>query len=108
MRRFVQVGGEIVSLVKVEEVLNKLLPEEVICCVVDVPNPYKGSDVVAAVATGEFDRKKILKQMAKELPAIAIPKEFYIIEDIPLMGSGKVAFREVKRMCRERQANGKK
>ncbi len=108
LRRFVKVGGEMVSLVKVEEVLNKLLPEEVICCVVDVPNPYKGSDVVAAVATGEFDRKKILKQMAKELPAIAIPKEFYIIEDIPLMGSGKVAFREVERMCRERQANGKK
>ena len=63
---------------------------------------------VAAVATGEFDRKKILKSMAKELPAIAVPKEFYIIEDIPIMGSGKVAFREVERICRERQENGNK
>jgi acyl-[acyl-carrier-protein]-phospholipid O-acyltransferase/long-chain-fatty-acid--[acyl-carrier-protein] ligase len=80
----------------------------VVCCVVDVPNPKKGADVVAAVATGEFDRKKILKKMAKELPAIAVPKEFYIIEDIPIMGSGKVAFREVEKICRERQENGKK
>jgi len=108
LKRFVKVGGEMVSLVKVEEVLTKLLPEGIICCVVDVPNPKKGADVVAAVATGEFDRKKILHNMAKELPAIAVPKEFYIIEDIPIMGSGKVAFREVEKICRERQENGEK
>jgi acyl-[acyl-carrier-protein]-phospholipid O-acyltransferase/long-chain-fatty-acid--[acyl-carrier-protein] ligase len=108
LRRFVKVGGEMVSLVKVEEILNRLLPEEVICCVVDVPNPTKGSDVVAAVATGEFDKRKILKQMAKELPAIAVPKEFYIVKDIPLMGSGKVAFRQVEQICRDMQENGKK
>lgn len=108
LKRFVKVGGEMVSLVKVEEILSKHLPEGVQCCVVDVPNPTKGADVVAAVATGEFDKKKILKQMAKELPAIAVPKEFHVIEDIPLMGSGKVAFREVEKMCRERQNNHQK
>jgi len=108
LKRFVKVGGEMVSLVKVEEVLTKLLPEGITCCVVDVPNPKKGADVVAAVATGEFDRKKVLKNMAKELPSIAVPKEFYVIEDIPIMGSGKVAFREVEKICRERQENGKK
>jgi len=108
LKRFVKVGGEMVSLVKVEEVLTKLLPDGVVCCVVDVPNPKKGADVVAAVATGEFDRKKVLKSMAKELPAIAVPKEFYVIEDIPIMGSGKVAFREVEKICRDRQENGTK
>lgn len=108
LKRFVKVGGEMVSLVKVEEILSKHLPDGVTCCVVDVPNPKKGADVVAAVATGEFDKRKILKKLAKELPAIAVPKEFYIIEDIPLMGSGKVAFREVERICRNRQENGKK
>ena len=106
LRRFVKIAGEMVSLVKVEDVLSRLLPENVLCCVVDVPNPTKGSDVVAAVATGEFDRKKLLKQMTKELPPIAVPKDFYVIEDIPLMGSGKVAFREVERICRQRQENG--
>ncbi len=108
LKRFVKVGGEMVSLVKVEEVLAKYLPNGVTCCVVDVPNPKKGADVVAAVATGEFNKKKVLKQLAKELPAISVPKEFYVIEDIPLMGSGKVAFREVEKICRLRQENGKK
>ena len=108
LKRFVKVGGEMISLVKVEEVLCKFLPEDVTCCVVDVPNPTKGADVVAAVATGEFDKKKVLKMMSKELPVIAVPKEFYVIEDIPMMGSGKVNFREVEKICRERQNNSKK
>ena len=106
LKRFVKVGGELVSLVKVEDVLSSLLPEDVICCVVDVPNPTKGADVVAAVATGDFDKKAVLAKLKKELPSIAIPRQFYIIEDIPMMASGKVNFREVERICRERSSNG--
>lgn len=103
LKRFVKIGGEMISLVKVENELSKLLPEDVICCVVDVPNLSKGSEIVAAVATGEIDQKKILKQLKKKLPAIAVPKEFYVIEDIPLMGGGKVAFRSVEKICRDMQ-----
>ena len=90
-----------VSLVKVEDELTHLLPDDVVCCVVDVPNPIKGSDIVAAVTTSEIDRKKIIKQLKKVLPSIAVPKNFHVIEDIPLMGSGKVAFREVEHICRK-------
>lgn len=106
LKRFVKVGGEMVSLVKVEDLLSKLLPENVICCVVDVPNPTKGADVVAAVATGDFDMHKVLKQLKKELPAIAVPRQFYVIEDIPMMASGKVNFRAVETICREKSNNG--
>jgi acyl-[acyl-carrier-protein]-phospholipid O-acyltransferase/long-chain-fatty-acid--[acyl-carrier-protein] ligase len=106
LKRFVKVGGEMVSLVKVEDVLSRLLPEDVICCVVDVPNPTKGADVVAAVANGDFDMHKVLKQLKKELPSIAVPRQFYVIEDIPMMASGKVNFREVEKICRDRNANG--
>lgn len=101
LKRFVKVGGEMVSLVKVEDVLSHLLPEDVICCVVDVPNPTKGADVVAAVANGNFDMHKVLKQLKKELPSIAVPRQFYVIEDIPMMASGKVNFRAVEKICRD-------
>ncbi len=108
LKRFVKVGGEMVSLVKVEELLSRLLPENVICCVVDVPNQIKGADVVAAVATGDFDQHKILKALKKELPAIAVPRQFYVIDDIPMMASGKVNFREVEKICRDKNNNGEK
>ncbi|MFP4110864.1 MAG: AMP-binding protein [Desulfonatronovibrio sp.] len=107
LKRFVKVGGEMVSLVRVEEVLNKHIPEDVLCCVVDVPNPVKGADVVAAVTTSEFNRKKIIRQMSRELPQIALPKNFFVIENIPVMGSGKVNFREVEKICRKMAAEGK-
>lgn len=106
LKRFVKVGGEMVSLVKVEDLLSRLLPEDVICCVVDVPNPTKGADVVAAVANGDFDMHKVLKHLKKELPSIAVPRKFYVIEDIPMMASGKVNFREVEKICRDRSSNG--
>ena len=106
LKRFVKVGGEMVSLVRVEEVLNKFLPEGVLCCVVDVPNPTKGADVVAAVTTGEFNKKKVLKEMSRELPKIALPRNFYVLEDIPVMGSGKVNFREVEKICRRLSLEG--
>jgi len=65
LRRFVKIGGEMVSLVKVEDVLNKLLPDNVICCVVDVPNPTKGADIVAALTTAEVDFQKNQKTNGK-------------------------------------------
>ncbi|MDD2227805.1 MAG: AMP-binding protein [Candidatus Cloacimonetes bacterium] len=108
LKRFVKVGGEMVSLVKVEDVLSRLLPDNVICCVVDVPNLTKGADVVAAVATGDFDMHKVLKQLKKELPSIAVPRQFYVIEDIPMMASGKVNFRAVETICRQKSNNGDK
>lgn len=101
LKRFVKVGGEMVSLVRVEGVLNQYIPEDVLCCVVGMPNPTKGADIVAAITTADFDKRKVRKQMAKELPSIAVPKEFYVLEDIPVMGSGKVNFREVERICRK-------
>jgi len=103
LKRFVKVGGEMVSLVRVESVLESLLDEETVCCVVDVPNPTKGAEIVAAIATSEIDKRKIIKEMAKQLPSIAVPKEIHFMEEIPMMGSGKVNFREVERICRSLQ-----
>ena len=49
LKRFVKIGGEMVSLVRVESVLLGLLPEGVDCCVVEVPDSLKGARIVAAV-----------------------------------------------------------
>jgi len=90
-----------ISLVYVESELEKLLPEGTLCCVVEVPNPTKGADIVVALTTQEVQAKDIQKQLKKILPSIAMPKEFYVMDDLPMMGSGKVNFREVETICRE-------
>jgi acyl-[acyl-carrier-protein]-phospholipid O-acyltransferase/long-chain-fatty-acid--[acyl-carrier-protein] ligase len=101
LKRFVKVGGEMVSLVRVEDVMEKLLPSDNACCVVEFPDPHKGSRIVVAL-TKEIDEKKVLKQMAEELPHIAIPKQCIVIGELPKMGSGKIDFRGVSRIVQER------
>ena len=101
LKRFVKIGGEMVSLIRVENILEKFLPNNVICCVVDVPDAIKGARIVAAV-TEPVEEKKITKKMAAELPKIALPKMFTVIEELPKMGSGKIDFRTVTSMVKNK------
>lgn len=100
LKRFVKIGGEMVSLVKIEDILERFLPEESHCCVVEIPDAIKGAKIVAVV-TSPVDEKPVLKQMAKHLPPIALPKIFLVWETLPKMGSGKIDFRSISEMARE-------
>ena len=103
IKRFVKIGGEMVSMVRIESVLDTLLPEDAHCCVVEIPNSTKGAMIVA-VTTEKINEKAILKQMAEQLPKIALPKQFIIFEELPKMGSGKIDFRTITDMVRELHA----
>jgi acyl-coenzyme A synthetase/AMP-(fatty) acid ligase len=37
----------------------------------------------------------------KELPVIAIPRQFIVIKELPMMSTGKIDFRSVTRMVQE-------
>ncbi len=100
IKRFVKVGGEMISLVKIESILEKILPEDVQCCVVEVPDSTKGSKIVA-VTTEPLEEKAIVKKLAEQLPKIALPKQFLVFEDLPKMGSGKIDFRKITETVRE-------
>ncbi|MGA1843954.1 MAG: AMP-binding protein [bacterium] len=94
LKRFVKIGGEMVSLVKVETVLEDMLPRGISCCVVEVPDAVKGARIVAVV-TEPVNEKEILKGMSRNLPNIALPRQFVVLEDLPKMGSGKIDFRAI-------------
>jgi len=99
IKRFVKIGGEMVSLVKIESILEKLIPEDAHCCVVEIPDSTKGAKIVA-VTTVPIDEKSTLKKLAEQLPKIALPKQFLVIEDLPKMGSGKIDFRTITEKVR--------
>jgi acyl-[acyl-carrier-protein]-phospholipid O-acyltransferase/long-chain-fatty-acid--[acyl-carrier-protein] ligase len=99
LKRFVKIGGEMVSLVKTESMLEDLLPQGISCCVVDVPDPVKGARLVAAV-TDKVDEGDLIQKMSKKLPPISIPKQFVVIPELPKMGSGKIDFRGATELVR--------
>jgi acyl-[acyl-carrier-protein]-phospholipid O-acyltransferase/long-chain-fatty-acid--[acyl-carrier-protein] ligase len=100
-KRFIKVGGEMVSLVKTESVLEQVLPEGVECCVVEAADEFKGSRLVAAISKA-VDEDELIRKLSAKLPAIAIPKKFVVIGELPKMGSGKIDFRTTGKMVIER------
>lgn len=100
LKRFLKVGGEMVSLIKVEDVLEKLLPPDVECCVVEVPDALRGARIVAAV-TQPIDEKVTTKKMAEQLPNIAMPSKFVVMPEMPKTGSGKIDFRTITERVRD-------
>ncbi len=100
LRRFVKIGGEMVSLIHVEEVLEKLLPMHTLCCVVGYPDATKGSTIIAAI-TRPIDERRMYREMANLLPAIALPKRFVVLEDLPKMASGKTDFVRITERVQE-------
>ena len=95
-----------VSLSAVEQSLEDYFKEDedVLFCAVELPNIEKGCEI-GFVTTKEIDKKKMLKYMAKILPKIALPKKFFVIKEIPVMGNGKVNFREVEKICKNLISN---
>ena len=86
LKRFVKIGGEMVSLVLVESILETLVPEGVECCVVDIPDPRKGA-VIAVATSQNIDQAKIKKHLSEQLPPIALPKFYVTLAELPKMGS---------------------
>ena len=99
-KRFAKIGGEMVSLVKVENTLEKFLPMGVSCCVVEVSNEKKGASIIATVSI-EVNKAEMLKKMGNELPNIALPKHFIVIKELPMMGTGKIDFRSVTKIVQD-------
>jgi len=92
LRRFVKIGGEMVSLVRVENALEKYLGQDIQCCVVEVPDAVKGARIVAAL-TEPIDEADMIAKLSTDLPPIALPRQFVIVQEFPKMGSGKIDFR---------------
>jgi acyl-[acyl-carrier-protein]-phospholipid O-acyltransferase/long-chain-fatty-acid--[acyl-carrier-protein] ligase len=103
-KRFAKVGGEMVSLVKVENTLEKFLPVGVSCCVVEVSDEKKGASIIATVSI-EVNKSEMLKKMGSELPNIALPKQFIVIKELPMMGTGKIDFRSVTKIVQDLLSN---
>jgi acyl-[acyl-carrier-protein]-phospholipid O-acyltransferase/long-chain-fatty-acid--[acyl-carrier-protein] ligase len=100
LKRFVKIGGEMISLVMVEEALSQLTPDDIECCAVELPDAKRGS-LIVAVTSKTVDQSDISKRLAKEIPNLALPKKYVTVADFPRMGSGKTDFRTLTEQVRQ-------
>jgi acyl-[acyl-carrier-protein]-phospholipid O-acyltransferase/long-chain-fatty-acid--[acyl-carrier-protein] ligase len=100
LKRFAKISGEMVSLAAVEDALAGAFPQYGRRCQVAVltqPDEEKGERLVAVAnddrVTLEDVRQAILR---KGLPPLCVPREVLFLRELPLLGTGKVNYRELQ------------
>lgn len=108
LSRFSKIGGEMVPHVRIEEEIHALLDAggERVCVVTGVPDEKKG-EALAVLYRGELDPAAVRAGLAaRGIPNLWIPKAdfFWPVDEIPVLGTGKLDLRRVKALAAERAA----
>lgn len=101
----IKVAGHRVSTGELENAIN-LHPEIIECAVIGAPDAIKGEvpivfavpPAILAQENREEFKKKIIDQIKKEIGPIALPKEVYLVDDLPKTRSGKIMRRILKKL----------
>jgi acyl-[acyl-carrier-protein]-phospholipid O-acyltransferase/long-chain-fatty-acid--[acyl-carrier-protein] ligase len=103
--RFAKVAGEMVSLGLVEAEINKLLGENDQIAIAALPDEKKGEKLVLLLE-GEME-VKTLQAKIKELGLnpLFVPSEYYKVEVLPKLGTGKADFKGAKSVAKELSKN---
>ena len=102
LSRFSKIGGEMVPHIKVEEKLHELAgATEQTFVVTGVPDERKGERlVVLHKLPGEAFEACLQKLAQSDLPNLWKPRadQFFRVESIPYLGTGKLDLRKVKEL----------
>ena len=100
-KRFAKIAGEMISLTAVETEVNALWPNKM-HAVVNIPDEKKGEQLVLFTTEPTAERAALLAAFKeKGLSELAVPKTIRVVEEIPLMGTGKVDYVKLKEMARQ-------
>ncbi len=103
-RRFAKVGGEMISLAAVETLASELWPNAP-SAVAALPDPRKGERLVLVTQQKGATRADFqMFAKAKHASDLMIPSEVWVLNKLPLLGSGKVDMVAVAKLVEERAA----
>ncbi len=110
LSRFAKIGGEMVPHGKVEEALHQAAGAETqVFAVTSVPDERKGEQLAVLHTVDEDAIPGLLERVAAEgLPNLFLPRKdaFFKVDQIPVLGTGKLDLRAIKHMAMERFAAG--
>ena len=98
-KRFAKISGEMISLAAVEAYLQELWPGYK-HAVVAVADPTKGERLVLVTDNPTAQREAIIPYVKEHhLRELSIPRTVHIVEDVPLLPSGKTDYVSVKKLA---------
>jgi len=109
LARFAKIAGEMVPLERIEEELNAILGvAERTCAVTSVPDDKKGERIVVLhLPLDRMEVRCLCQQLStRGLPNLGLPgeRDFFLIPEMPVLGSGKLDLRRIKELALEKTA----
>jgi len=103
LSRFSKIGGEMVPHIRIEDKLHELagLTEQVFA-VTTLPDEKKGERIVVVSTLSDEKLAPVLEKFAQcDLPALWKPRgnQFFHVEALPILGTGKIDLRGVKALA---------
>jgi 1-acyl-sn-glycerol-3-phosphate acyltransferase len=107
MSRFSKIGGEMVPHLKIEEVLSRTLDttpsddsdDHLLVAVTAVPDAKKGERLIVLYTVKDATPESMQQALKAEgLPNIFVPSadSFFLVDSLPLLGTGKLDLRGIK------------
>ncbi|MFI4984303.1 MAG: acyl-[ACP]--phospholipid O-acyltransferase, partial [Rickettsiales bacterium] len=98
-KRFAKVGGEMISLAMIEELIGKMDSAHS-HAVVNIPHDTRGETLVLYTTNKDITRETLLKfTKAQGFTELFVPKIIAYIDEIPVLGTGKVNYVLIKEMA---------
>jgi len=89
-KRFAKIGGEMVSLAAVEMMVAEFWEEDN-HVVLSQPHPKKGEQLLLVTDKTDAERAPLIEcARTKGLPELWVPRSILIVQEIPVMGTGKI------------------
>jgi acyl-[acyl-carrier-protein]-phospholipid O-acyltransferase/long-chain-fatty-acid--[acyl-carrier-protein] ligase len=105
LSRFSKIAGEMVPHIRIEEKLHELAGiAEQVFAVTSLPDEKKGERIVVVTTLPEAKLDPVLEKLAQsDLPALWKPRpnQFFQVDALPVLGTGKIDLRGVKSLASE-------
>ena len=99
-KRFAKIAGEMISLTAVETEINALWPDKM-HAVINVPDDKKGEQLILFTTEPNLERSALVTAFKeKGLSELAVPKDIRFVDEMPLMGTGKVDYIKLGEMAK--------
>ncbi len=98
-KRFAKLGGEMISLARVEQLAADCWPEARQVAL-NLPDPIKGEQIVLLTTHRNADRQDLVAAAHQAgLSTLYLPQQVLIVREIPQLGSGKPDYPGVRRLA---------
>ncbi len=105
--RFTKIAGETIPHMALEDAIHEaagLDPAELRCVVTSVPDERKGERILVLYTDLGMDIGELVRRLSRSgLPNLWVPRrgQFHRISEIPVLGSGKLDLKSIRRMAAE-------